>query len=71
MKMKPRDSVFLRVWPWALPIGLVIMTAGKLLDAVGALTDYWSGFFLGCGAFLAIIGAAMLIARICRHKKMS
>lgn len=67
--MKPKDSVFLRYWPWLLPIGIAVAAAGAILGGTGVLTDYWSGFALGCGGFLAIIGLGMLIARIYRHRK--
>ena len=67
--MKPEDSSFLRYWPWLLPIGIVIGAAGLALGALGVLTDYWSGFALGSGGFLAVVGLGMLIARQWKHRK--
>ncbi len=58
--MKPKYNSFLTYWPWLLPIGIVIGTVGYF----AAPTDYWSGFALGMGTFLAIVGLGMLIARI-------
>lgn len=63
---KPEYNAFLTYWPWLLPIGLALGTAGLVLQHFGVLSDYWSGFLLGCGSFLALVGAGMLIARLAR-----
>lgn len=65
----PKYNAFLTYWPWLLPIGVVIAVAGLLVGRAGILTDYWAGFSLGMGAFLALMGLGMLLARIHRSRK--
>lgn len=67
--MKREYNCFLTYWPWLLPIGIVLGAAGLLLGRAGLLTDYWSGFLLGMGAFLAIMGLGMLLARIYKSRR--
>lgn len=67
--MKPKYNAFLAYWPWLLPIGIVVAAAGLLMGRAGALTDYWVGFSLGMGVFLALVGLGMLLARIYRSRK--
>jgi len=62
--MKPKYNAFLTYWPWLLPIGICIGALGLVLGSLGVLSDYWSGFALGFGAFIAIVGLGMLIARL-------
>lgn len=67
--MKPKYNCFLTYWPWLLPIGIVIAVAGLVLGSAGILSDYWSGFALGLGSFLALTGLGMLIARLYKNRK--
>lgn len=66
--MKPKYNIFLTYWPWLLPIGIVIAVVGLALGAAGGLTEYWAGFCVGAGGFLAVMGLGMLVARI-YHKR--
>lgn len=64
--MKPEYNAFLTYWPWLLPIGILTWTAALVLRHFQVLPDYWAGFTLGFGSVLALVGAGMLIARLCR-----
>lgn len=66
---KRNENCFLRYWPWLLPVGLAVAVVGRLLGYYQVLPDFWMGFAEGCGAFLALLGAAFLITRIVNRRK--
>ncbi len=67
--MKRKGNAFLTFWPWLLPIGMAVAAVGLILGGMGKLSDYWSGFLLGMGAFLALVGFGMLLARLYHCRK--
>ena len=67
--MKNRENCFLKYWPWLLPVGIVLAAAGWILGRMDVLPDFWMGYLEGCGAFLALTGAAFLITRITVRRK--
>lgn len=71
MKSNGRDrgNCFLRYWPWLLPVGAIVAAVGWILGRADLVPDFWMGYLEGCGAFLALTGAAFLITRLAARRR--